>query len=55
MQFMDCKPDQIFSYKLIAPKSLDLELRCKNDLVVYDDSQEIFPSDPDKIKAFVDK
>jgi hypothetical protein len=56
LQFNDCNPDQIFSYKIIAPKSLDLELRCKNDLVFYDDdSQENFPTDPEKIKASLNK
>ena len=32
----DCKPRQLFTYKIIAPKSLDLELRCENDMVVRD-------------------
>ena len=39
-QSINCDLDQLLSFKIIAPKSLDLELRCKNDMVIYDDLLE---------------
>jgi len=47
-----CTPEHLISYKIIAPKCLDLELRCKNDLSVYGIHPEKYPEDSAVLKAF---
>ena len=55
LQLNDCNSEQLFSYKIIAPKSLDLELRCKNDMVVNDDPEKNYPFNVENLKAHDDK
>ena len=50
-----CKKAQFFTYKIIAPKNLDLELNCKNDLVIHDDFQIDSIDEMNNLKAHDDK
>ena len=51
----DCKKEELFTFKIIVPKNLDLELNCKNDLVIHDNTQIEPVNDTKQLKAYDDK
>jgi len=51
----NCHIYQLLSFKIVAPKSLDLELRCKNDLVIYSDLFENTTNDFEGLKVHVER
>jgi len=51
----NCHIYQLLSFKVVAPKSLDLELRCKNDLVIYNDLFENTTNDFEGLKVHVER
>ena len=55
LQLEDCDPATLFHYTLKAPKYLDLELRCKNDMVVHDPLEENRPVYIEKFNVRDDK